>query len=248
MPRQETLEIYHLPRLIPIIAVWDDHDFGLNNSNSENYPYIKESQKNFLTYFPMNPKYCSYLQRGPGVSTCFSFREQQIVLLDDRSFRLPSGSKDPHAHWGASQEEWCIQKVREQRGTTWLMNGSQFFPHVMWKESVAGDHPEQLKGFVKNIQSTGRKVIFASGDVHYSEISRIEREILGFETYEITSSSIHSKSVPGFPHLVPNPRRVASVGKRNYILVDCNIGGNSNRFKVTSFSPGRTNFQMQIGG
>lgn len=99
---RETLEIYHLPRLIPILAVWDDHDFGLNDTNSKEYPYGKESLKNFQTFFPMDPNFCRYLERGPGISSCLTLREQRILLLDDRSFRLPSGSKDPHAHWGKS--------------------------------------------------------------------------------------------------------------------------------------------------
>ena len=48
---RETLEIYHQPRLTPILAVWDDHDFGDNDTNAVEYPFVKESQRNFLIFF-----------------------------------------------------------------------------------------------------------------------------------------------------------------------------------------------------
>jgi alkaline phosphatase D len=243
---RQTLEIYHLPRLIPIMAVWDDHDFGQNDTNSKDYPYGKESLKNFLTYFPMDPNFCEFLERGPGIASCLTLREQRILLLDDRSFRLPSGSKDPHAHWGKAQNSWLIRKVKEFRGASWLMNGSQFFPHVIWKESVAGDHQAQLDGLIKNLRNTGRKIVFASGDVHYSEVSRLEPEILGYETYEITSSSVHSTSFPGFPHIVPNSRRILGEGSRNYVLVKCSQDGDPMHYKVASLSPGKKNFQFSF--
>jgi alkaline phosphatase D len=234
---RETLEIYHQKRLTPILAVWDDHDFGDNDTNSKEYPYIKETQKNFLTFFPSNPEFCRYLDRGPGISSCFRYLGQQIILMDDRSFRMPSGDKNPHAHWGREQERWALKRVQEQREVSWIMNGSQFFPNVVWKESVSRNHPEQLEGFSNQIKKSRKKVIFASGDVHYSEISRIEPEILGYETFEVTSSSIHSKNFPGFPGLVPNHRRIMSTGERNYVLVSCGDSGEPS-FKVQSRSPG----------
>lgn len=214
------LEIYHQPRLIPLLAVWDDHDFGKNDTNSVEYPYVRESKKNFLTYFPQNPDYCRFLERGPGISSAFSFRGQQVILMDDRYFRQPSNPRDRYGHWGKAQEEWALRQIRSHRSATWLMNGSQFFPSVMWKESLSRDHEAQFSGFVSELRGVNRKVLFASGDVHYSEVSRIEESMLGYETFEVTSSSIHSTSVPGFPALVPNRRRILSTGKRNYVTVE----------------------------
>lgn len=232
------LEIYHQPRLTPILAVWDDHDFGNNDTNAVEYPYLKETKKNFLAYFPQDPNYCRFLDGGPGISSSFTFGDHQVVLMDDRSYRLPSKHGSRYAHWGQQQEEWALEKVRRHRGTTWLMNGSQFFPSVVWKESVSRNHPEQLAGFVQGLAKTRGRVIFASGDVHYSEISRLEPELLGYETIEVTSSSIHSSSFPGFPGIVPNPRRVLSTGERNYVLVKGKKVDGRTLYKVQSRSAG----------
>ncbi len=235
---RETLEIYHQRRLIPIFAVWDDHDFGNNDSNSQNYPFVRESQKNFLTFFPLDPAYSRFLQRGPGVSSAVQFRGQNLLLLDDRSFRMPSGHQGIHAHWGEEQENWAMNLVRRHPSASWLMNGSQFFPSVIWKESVSRNHPKQLESLVNQLRQIGRPVVFASGDVHYSEISRLEPELLGYETFEITSSSIHSQSFPGVPGIIPNKRRIMSTGDRNYVIVTASPGSGGMQFSVESRAPG----------
>lgn len=240
-----TLEIYYSQRLVPIFATWDDHDFGRNDANSENYRYVRESQTNFLNFFAQDPSHCQILERGPGVSSALRLRNQLFILFDDRSFRLASGSKDRYAHWGAEQEGWALERVRRHDGPTWLINGSQFFPSMPFKESLSQDHPVQLAGLRKELRECASRVVFVSGDVHYSEISRLERELLGYETLELTSSSIHSTTLPGVPTLVPNGRRMASTGKRNYLMVEARAQGHSHAFKVTSYAGNNSvNFVM----
>jgi len=233
---RNTLDIFFSPRLIPILAVWDDHDFGLNDSNSENYPFVEASQKNFLSFFAQEESHCEFLKRGPGISSALRFKNQLVILADDRSYRKPRGSKDRYAHWGQEQENWMLSLIEQTRGPSWIMNGSQVFPSVLWKESVSGEHKAQFKGFLNELSKRDSKVIFASGDVHYSEISRIETEAIGYETFEVTSSSMHSKSFPGFPDIVPNDRRIASTGSRNYVLVGSTPRENGADLTVTSYS------------
>ncbi|WP_413944385.1 alkaline phosphatase D family protein [Bdellovibrio sp. HCB-162] len=233
---RSTLEIYFSKRLIPIFATWDDHDFGFNDANSLSYSFVKESQQNFLSFFAQDESHCRLLEKGPGVSSALKFRNHLFLLLDDRSFRLPRGSKERYAHWGQEQETWMLNHVRQNPGPSWLMNGSQFFPAVPWKESVSGDHPVQFSAFLQELKSIPNKVIFASGDVHYSEISRIEPEAVGYETFEFTSSSIHSRNFPGVPDVIPNNRRIAGTGQRNYIMVDSEISSGVSVFKATSYA------------
>lgn len=232
-----TLEIYYSKKLIPIFATWDDHDFGMNDGNSLNFPYVKESQNNFLSFFAQDESHCHCLQKGPGISTALEIKDQLFILLDDRTYRQGRGSKDRYAHWGSEQEQWILDLIKQKnKSCVWLMNGSQFFPIVPWKESVAGEHQSQFYGFIEELRAVSSKVIFVSGDVHFSEISRIEKAVLGYETYELTSSSIHSKNIPGTPGIIRNDRRIASTGKRNYIMVDSETDGSSITFKAVSYS------------
>jgi hypothetical protein len=125
------------------------------------------------------------------------------------------------------------------------MNGSQFFPSVIWKESVSRDHAEQLKKLSQELRAIGKQVTFASGDVHYSEISEIDFDVLGYDAVEVTSSSIHSKPIPGAPWIVPNPMRVRATGDRNYVLVTSSAV--SGIVKIESRSErGKLNFTYDV--
>lgn len=232
---RQVLEIYHLPRLIPIIAVWDDHDFGENDGDSR-FPYVSESAKNFLTFFPQSPQYCRYIERGPGISSCFSFRNQKIILMDSRTYRLPAGSKNRYAHWGKKQEEWALQKVNEADKVAWLLNGSQFFSDVRFQESVLRDHRVQLDGFIGELKKSRNKVLFASGDTHYGELMGIKKEFLGYETVELTSSSMHTPPLPGYPWTLSNELRIAATANRNYSIVEAE--GTSHRLLCISTDKG----------
>lgn len=234
---RQTLDIFFAPRLIPILATWDDHDFGLNNSNSENYPYVKKSQVNFLSFFAQDESHCLLLQRGPGVSSAFRWDSQLFVLLDDRSFRKAKKSKDRYAHWGEEQEKWMLNLIKKNPGPVWIMNGSQIFPQSIFQESVSRNHHVQFEGLMAELNKISSKIVFASGDVHYSEISKIEKNFLGYETYEITSSSIHSKNTPGGFHVIPNSRRIAGTNSRNFIIVNSNVVDNCLKIAIDCYNP-----------
>jgi alkaline phosphatase D len=227
------LEIYYSKRLIPIIAVWDDHDFGVNDGWS-NFPYVAESQKNFRSFFAQEAN--SILEQGPGVSSAIRIASHLILLMDDRTYRLEPGSKNRYAHWGSEQEEWALSAIENHKGPVWIMNGSQIFPAMIWKESMSGHHPVQFIEFMKMLAKTKKKVIFASGDVHFSEISQIENALLGYRTFEVTSSAVHSRHMPGFPEVVPNKRRLMATGRPNYVMVSSRADGDSADVLIESYS------------
>jgi len=242
-----TLEIYFSKKLIPILATWDDHDFGLDDSNRHSYPYVQASQKNFLNFFAQEESHCSLLTAGPGVSSAFRYQDQLFLLLDARSFREASGSKDRYAHWGQEQEVWLMDLIAKNSGPTWLMTGTQIFPAFLWKDSVSKNHPVQYASLLEELKKVSSKVIFASGDVHFSEISEIEAEAIGYKTYELTSSGIHSINTMGAPYTIPNKRRIAAIGLRNYILVDSAAKGFGCAMTATSYGmKGQVHFSKKL--
>ncbi len=242
-----TLEIYFSKTLIPIIGTWDDHDFGVNDGNSINFPLIKESQNNFLSFMAQKESYCRALIRGPGISSAFKFGPQLFILTDGRSFRKEADSRDRFAHWGEAQEKWMLDLIRNHQGSTWLVNGSQIFPSFLRRESMSAHHPVQFQGLLLELKSMPSKVVFITGDIHYSEISQIESSDIGYKTYELTSSSVHSKGLPVSTGFIFNSRRIASAGERNYIMVDAKAIGRGLQFEATSRSAsGHILFQKKL--
>jgi alkaline phosphatase D len=215
-----TLEIYYSKKLIPVIATWDDHDCGQDDANCRDYRYMKDSEKNFLQFFAQEASHCSLLEKGPGISNAFRYGDQLFLFLDGRSYRERAGSQARYAHWGQEQETWMMDLIAKNSGPTWFMTGSQMFPTPLWAESVSADYPVQFAAVLEQLKTVSSKVIFVSGDCHFSEISEIETEAVGYVTYELTSSSIHTAGTWGAPHSIPNKRRIMATGERNYILVD----------------------------
>lgn len=243
---RQTLQIYFSPRLVPIFATWDDHDFGKNDAGYD-FAHAQASRENFTSFFAMDPQYCLPLESGPGVSSAFIVGAQQFILMDNRSFRVSGFSDRPYAHWGQEQEEWMLNRVERHPGITWLVNGSQMFPQMFFKQSFSKEHPVQFDRVRRRLSTIKSKVILVSGDVHFSEVSKIEKEALGYTTYELTSSSIHSQNFPGTPGLIWNSRRIASTGERNYLLINSRPVDLGCRFSVESRSAqNRVNFNLQL--
>ncbi|MBC7821963.1 MAG: alkaline phosphatase family protein, partial [Planctomycetaceae bacterium] len=79
-----------LKQTCPVLATWDDHDYGANDAGAE-YPKKRESQQLFQDFFGI-PKDSPRRQRE-GVYHAEIFgppgRRVQILLLDARYFRGP---------------------------------------------------------------------------------------------------------------------------------------------------------------
>lgn len=241
---RRTLDIYYAKKLTPIFAVWDDHDFGMDNSDSR-YPFAKDSAEIFQKFFPMDAGLCSLLTEGPGISRALQINDHNFLFLDDRTYRKPSGSKDRYAHWGSQQEQWMMETIRQERGPVWLINGTQFFSNNKIRESVASEHPEQYKGMVNNLREITNPLVFVSGDVHFSELSQLEPELFKRTSYEITSSSIHSRAF--FGAFSPNPRRIEVAVERNFVMVDVKINGISKlESELNCVGSSRTYFRRSL--
>jgi alkaline phosphatase D len=79
-----------LRQACPILATWDDHDYGKDDAGAE-YPKKKESQQVFLDFFGDPPD--GLRRKREGVYGAYIFgpehKRVQILLLDTRYFRSP---------------------------------------------------------------------------------------------------------------------------------------------------------------
>lgn len=104
--------VRRLREQVPVVATWDDHDYGENDAGAE-YPMKEQSRQIFLDFWG-EPADSPRRQRD-GVYTSYSFgpqgRRVQLILLDLRYNRTPlltSPFLDDEAHYS----RWARRQQR----------------------------------------------------------------------------------------------------------------------------------------
>jgi len=180
----------------PVIATWDDHDYGVNDGGKE-YPMKAKSQKVFLEFFeePTN----SLRWKQEGVYTSYDYgagdRQVKVVLLDTRYHRdEPDTDGDV---LGEAQWTWLENEFRSSEAKVVIVGSSVQFVSEQHAFETWGHFPSARERMLKLIKETGVKgVVFISGDRHFAEISKLEREDLPYPIYDYLSSGLtHSVMV-----------------------------------------------------
>lgn len=209
-----TLPFYFQEKLIPVHAVWDDHDFGVNDGNEE-FKHKEEAKEIFEAFFAQSLNDEAYF-KGFGVGGLLSLGDFNLYFLDGRSFRAPN--KDGR-HIGLDQQLWLLTSLKEESQPSFIIKGDQFFGGYHTFQSYEGDHPEDFQTFVTALRTLGTPFVFLSGDRHMSEIMQFPRSLFGLPSFEITSSPLHGKVYDPLP--ARNPWRVVSnEGKVNFTIID----------------------------
>lgn len=218
--------VFRHQSLTPILASWDDHDFGKNNSDGS-FQH-KKFMLELFTAFWLFPEERNY-RRAMGVYQDFTAFGQKFYLTDNRYFR------SPETHLGTEQEELLFDSLNRFNQPSWIMNGSQFFGGYLKKESYEHMQPESFKKFCARLADVAAPFVLVSGDVHFSELMQIEKEMFGFQTYEITSSSIHSFTFLQQYNFKKNPRRVkkCATSKHNFKIVTIDNSADQFKFHLT---------------
>lgn len=214
------LSYYRSARLIPTLAIWDDHDYGFNNGN-RTHPLKKEALKVFEAFygFKLIPKVTEKLY---GAGYVFNAFDQRFVFSDGRYYRTEPKLSSPalESHLGEEQTSKILQILNVAK-PTWLIKGDQFFGGYHNFESFEANHPKDFKKVLSELKKSKSKVFFVSGDRHLNELMKIPADELGYETYELTSSAIHAAVFPGAWKKNPNPRHVVGAsGTHNYSIVE----------------------------
>lgn len=214
-----------LKKNVPIMATWDDHDFGWNDAG-RHYPFKEEAKEILLDFFdePAN----SDRRNRPGIYTSeiieIAGKKVQVILLDTRTFRddlLINQQKEhpdrryfyhldysPHSApdstlLGETQWAWLGQQLTLKADVRIIASSTQFGIEYNGYEAWANFPHEQQRmlNLIKTTKAEG--VLFVSGDVHYAEISRIEVPGL-YPIYDVTSSGLSST----WHFATPNANRI----------------------------------------
>lgn len=199
--------------LIPTLAIWDDHDYGHDNANKHFKNKVMALRTFKLFYGSQDVEgYKNTLGTG-SILTGFG---QRFCFLDDRYFRdVP---EQGGYMWGREQQELVLEILGQNDKPTWLLNGSQYYGPYPSEESFLKDYYKNLVDLNRQLSKISAPIVFGSGDVHFSEVMQIDSKILGYRTFEFTSSSIHSANPP-YSLFLKNPRRVATCWQHNFMII-----------------------------
>lgn len=233
----DNADFQKIKRACPVLATWDDHDYGLNDIGVE-HPTKAVSQQVFLDFWGV-PK-DSPRRKRQGVYDAQTFgpvgKRVQIILLDTRYHRGPLTHRpknddssrggrylpnpDPTLTvLGEAQWAWLKDQLSQPAELRLIASSIQFVAEDHGWETWAMFPAERTRliELIRGTQANG--VILLSGDRHQAELSRLD-ENTPYPLYDLTASAFNK---PGLESEEPNRHRI---GKRyalsNFGLLDIN--------------------------
>lgn len=227
-----------LPQLQPLLAacanlaIWDDHDYGPNDSDRGFWN--KDATRRAFELFWANPP----AALPGGITTKFSWGDCDFFLLDDRWWRSPDKRRTgERTIVGTEQFEWLIDNLVSSEATfKFVCIGGQVLNPVARYETYA-TFPEERQRLIDAIRREGIKnVIFLTGDRHHTELSRYA-EGDSVVLYDLTVSPLTS-SPNTAAATEPNTLRVPGtlVMQRNFATIDVEGPRSARRLRIRVFS------------
>ncbi|WP_062060837.1 alkaline phosphatase D family protein [Aquimarina longa] len=212
-----------IKRVIPVMATWDDHDYGLNDGGEE-WSQKEKSQQLFLDFLGVEKDSPRRTRKGIYTSKIFETEKGsvKVIILDTRYFRTPLKK--------SNEETKRYQPYKNKEGTLlgdkqwrWLekelaSNYSDFVIIVSSIQILSSEHGfetwgnfphevERLKEIL--VSKKVKNAILLSGDRHISEFSSAKVKGLGYPLIDFTSSGL-THSYVGFKG-EPNAYRISDV-------------------------------------
>ena len=209
---------------VPVLATWDDHDYGDNDAGAE-WAFKHGAKDAMLAFF--NEPADSPRRRRDGVYDARVFgppgRRVQVILLDTRWFRSPlvqaergyAPNPDPRATiLGDAQWAWLEAQLRVPAEVRILASSIQVVPDEHAFEKWA-NFPAERARLLRTLADTGaRDLVIVSGDRHRGELSVMDDPTLGYPLYDLTTSSLN------MPLQRDNPNRY----RHGQVVTDVNFG------------------------
>ena len=226
----------------PVIAIWDDHDYGENDAGAE-YPKKEASRQIMLDFWQESPS-SKRRTRADGIYTSYFYgqgqQSVQVIMPDLRWNRPPLNavseaeyynSKAPQnmgpylpaqdrtlSMLGEAQWQWLEAELKKPARIKIIASSLQLLPEFTGWESWANFPYDRnrLLNFIKREQING--VVIISGDTHWGEISKVSDK-LDYPLWEVTSSGLTEE----WKDVSPNKHRVSGyTHKANYgeLLID----------------------------
>jgi alkaline phosphatase D len=211
-------------------AIWDDHDYGNNDSDRSFYnKYV--TQKAFKDFWA-NKSYGIDPSQAEGTYSTFNWSDAQFFLLDDRFFRSPNERiTGDHTMLGTIQFNWLIDALSASKSSfKIIVIGGQVLNSVESSENY-GHYPEEKAKLLQEILDNKIKgVLFLTGDRHFAELAKFDRQ----NTYPLYDWTVSPFTSGIAQEKEPNPLKVAG----STFL--------THNFGIISFSGDKKNRQMKL--
>lgn len=243
-----------LPELQPLLgsvhhyAIWDDHDFGPNDSD-RSYTLKHHTSEAFRLFWG-NPTYGIESNRYQGITSKFYWGDLDFFLLDNRFFRSPNSRRTGKRQiLGEQQIEWLIDGLKNSRSPfKFVVVGGQVLNPEATFENHA-QYAQERQNMISKIRAENiAGVFFLSGDRHHTELSKLKENNKVAPLYDLTCSPLtakahatkNSKNTLIVPNTVVNEHNFAILevsGKRNERILKISIFDKNGKVKWTkSFS------------
>lgn len=226
-----------LKKTVPVLATWDDHDYGTNDSGGD-FPAKEASKQIFLDFFGVPAD--SPRRTRQGVYDARTFgppgKRVQVITLDTRYNRSPiqwqEGGEDKQEGGryvpstdpattllGAEQWAWLEEVLREPAQVR-IFGSSIPLVNVDTGGERWANFPHERKRLFELLwknRITG--ALFVSGDRHLAELSVMDGDI-GYPVYDLTSSSLNWGE-QRWRHIESNRHRIGLVSRGdNFGLIE----------------------------
>lgn len=197
--RQSRPEWRSLVASTPVYAIWDDHDFGVDDciyGPAVDEPAWKPEVWRVFRDNWINPGYG--LDDRAGCYFDFQIGDVHFIMLDGRYFRgRAEHGVDPPSMLGPDQLGWLKDRLRQSEATFKVLCSP-----VPWTFEAKGNSPDtwngfreerhDIFGFLDRHDTNG--VVLMSADRHRSDLWRIRRDGT-YDLYEFNSSRFTNQHV-----------------------------------------------------
>lgn len=175
-------------RNIPTLAMWDDHDYGPNNSDGT--AAGKERSLAGWKQFWANP--AAGTDRTPGAFFRFNWGEIDFFVVDGRYHRSPDNAPDDAEKrmLGDAQFNWLLEGLKASRAKFKVIASGSTLNHSKsdgWRIYTFARH--RLFDAIRANRIDG--VVYMSGDIHNSLVwQHPESNRVGYPLVEVISSGV----------------------------------------------------------
>ena len=186
----------------PIIGIWDDHDYGVNDGD-RNFPMKAESKALMYDFLDVPENHASRNREGAYQSYTFGKdgKKVKILLLDTRYFREeltpnPGGQpryiqNDTGSILGESQWQWLEEELTNSDAQVHIIGGGiQMIAKDHWFEKWANFPVARQRLFDLLADKQPSNLLLISGDRHIAELSMMADTLNQSKFYDFTSSGL----------------------------------------------------------